>query len=98
MSLTRIEKYSERGSLRFAHRRPTYFTQLAEPDPTPVSDLKISHGKLVKKKHDAKEAQGPSCCMVKKVFFDFFFLIGFRILVESLPYKGEVKNFRNEFW
>ena len=54
--------FLERFAVRYAHRRPPYFTQLAEPDPTQVSDLKISHRKLLKKTHAAKEAQGPSCC------------------------------------
>ena len=52
-----------RSPLGYVRKRHAYRTQLAEPDPTQVSDLKISHGKLVKKKHDAKEAQGPSCCI-----------------------------------
>ena len=52
----------KRFAVHYAHLRPRYITQLAEPDPTQVSDLKISHGKLVKKNPGAKEAQGPSCC------------------------------------
>ena len=38
-----------RSPLGYVRKRHAYRTQLVEPDPTQVSDLKISHGKLVKK-------------------------------------------------
>ena len=46
------------GVIRKTH---AYRTQLAEPDPTQVSDLKISHGKWVKKKHAAVGVYARSC-------------------------------------
>ena len=42
------------ASPSYVRKRLAYRTQLAEPDPAQVSDLKISHGKLVKKKHGAR--------------------------------------------
>ena len=45
----------------YVRKRHAYRAQLAEPDPTQVSDLKIFHGKLVKKKHAAVRVYARSC-------------------------------------
>ena len=50
-----------RSPLGYVRKRHAYRTQLVEPVPAQVSDLKISHGKLVKKKHAAVRDYGPSC-------------------------------------
>ena len=50
-----------RSSLGYVRKRHAYRTQLVEPVPAQVSDLKISHGKLVKKKHAAARDFDPSC-------------------------------------
>ena len=42
-----------RSSLGYVRKRHAGCTQLVEPVPAQVSDLKISYGKLVKKKHAA---------------------------------------------
>ena len=60
--ITFVSHFFFRKPLGYVRKRHAYRAQLAEPDPAQVSDLKISHGKLVKKNPGAKEAQGPSCC------------------------------------
>ena len=43
-----------RSPLGYVRKRHAYRTQLVEPVPAQVSDLKISHGKLVKKIRGAR--------------------------------------------
>ena len=47
--ITFVSSFFSHYPLGYVRKRHAYRTQLAEPDPTQVSDLKISHGKLVKK-------------------------------------------------
>ena len=59
--ITFVSHFFFRKPLGYVRKRHAYRAQLAEPDPAQVSDLKISHGKLVKKKHAAVGDYGPSC-------------------------------------
>ena len=49
------------SSLGYVRKRHAYRTQLVEPVPTQVSDLKISHGKLVKKIRGTRGVYAPYC-------------------------------------
>ena len=50
-----------RKPLGYVRKRHAQCAQLAEPDPAQVSDLKISHGKLVKKIRGARGVYARSC-------------------------------------
>ena len=47
--------------LGYVRKRHAYRTQLVEPVPAQVSDLKISHGKLVKKIRGARGVYARYC-------------------------------------
>ena len=59
--ITFVSSFFSHQSLGYVRKRHAYRAQLAEPDPTQVSDLRISHGNLVKKKHAARGVYDPSC-------------------------------------
>ena len=50
-----------RSPLGYVRKRHAYRTQLVEPVPAQVSDLKISHGKLVKKMRGARGVYARYC-------------------------------------
>ena len=50
-----------RSPLGYVRKRHAYRTQLVEPVPAQVSDLKISHGKLVKKIRGARGVYARYC-------------------------------------
>ena len=63
-----------RSPLGYVRKRHAYRTQLVEPVPAQVSDLKISNGKLVKKIRGSRGVYARSCT---------YFFFSYAIIVNS---------------